>query len=260
MKAKYAAANLCLLIAIAATGWQIRVRWNAAAAARERVVRTTVQSPVVPAPPPVVLPEPATASLYADIATKDLFSKDRNPTIVIEAPKVEKPREMPALPVIYGVLSLPGGTRAMMAERAGAASKTVRTGEKVGEFSVASLDTVSVTFEWNGKQIERKVNDLMDRGTSAPAAPSGGLAAAPAQVSQNSRNEAQLREQVARTSPPPPQVAPTSAVGAEVGAIGRSERLCKAGDTSPAGAVVDGYRKVFMSTPFGTNCRWTPVQ
>jgi hypothetical protein len=31
---------------------------------------------------------------------------------------------------------------------------------------------------------------------------------------------------------------------------------CKPGDTSPAGTVVDGYKKVIEQTPFGAACRW----
>jgi hypothetical protein len=31
---------------------------------------------------------------------------------------------------------------------------------------------------------------------------------------------------------------------------------CQAGDTSPAGTVVDGYKKVIEQTPFGRACRW----
>jgi hypothetical protein len=37
-------------------------------------------------------------------------------------------------------------------------------------------------------------------------------------------------------------------------------KLCNPGDTSPVGAVVDGYRKVLSPTPFGSSCLWEPVQ
>jgi hypothetical protein len=31
---------------------------------------------------------------------------------------------------------------------------------------------------------------------------------------------------------------------------------CQAGDTAPAGTIVDGYKKVIEQTPFGAACRW----
>jgi hypothetical protein len=49
---------------------------------------------------------------------------------------------------------------------------------------------------------------------------------------------------------------PVNAPGATSGQV----KLCNPGDTSPAGAVVDGYRKVVTRTPFGEVCRWEPVQ
>ena len=34
---------------------------------------------------------------------------------------------------------------------------------------------------------------------------------------------------------------------------------CQPGDNSPAGAVVDGYRKLVTETPFGKSCRWEKI-
>jgi hypothetical protein len=36
-------------------------------------------------------------------------------------------------------------------------------------------------------------------------------------------------------------------------------KLCQAGDSNPAGTVVDGYRKVIKATPFGGICSWEPL-
>jgi hypothetical protein len=33
-------------------------------------------------------------------------------------------------------------------------------------------------------------------------------------------------------------------------------KACQPGDTSPAGTVVDGYKKIVEQTPFGPACRW----
>ena len=36
-------------------------------------------------------------------------------------------------------------------------------------------------------------------------------------------------------------------------------RTCVAGDTSPPGTVLEGYKKVVTRTMFGETCRWEPV-
>ena len=43
-------------------------------------------------------------------------------------------------------------------------------------------------------------------------------------------------------------------------ATGANMRECQAGDTSPNGTVVAGYRKIITATPFGLQCRWELVR
>jgi len=38
------------------------------------------------------------------------------------------------------------------------------------------------------------------------------------------------------------------------------QRECKPGDNSPDGAIVNGYKKSTIRTPFSTICRWVPVK
>jgi hypothetical protein len=64
-----------------------------------------------------LLLDAATATKYADIATMDLFLQDRNPNVIIEPPKVAEPKNMAPLPIIYGVLGLPSGTKGIMSEK-----------------------------------------------------------------------------------------------------------------------------------------------
>ena len=42
--------------------------------------------------------------------------------------------------------------------------------------------------------------------------------------------------------------------------VGQGYRGCVAGDNSPAGTIVDGYRKVMTTSPFGVSCGWEKVQ
>ncbi|HYA16129.1 MAG TPA: hypothetical protein VEF06_01615, partial [Bryobacteraceae bacterium] len=231
-----------------ASVWEGRARWNAAETQQHNTLDARVRAATPPPPAAAPKPEAPAAANYVDVAANNLFSKDRNPAIVIEAPKIEKPKQMPPLPVVYGVLGLPSGLKALMAEKAGASSRPVKAGDRVGEFQIAALDPQNVTFVWEGQEIQRKIEDLLDRSNHDPAGgpPAGGQPGVPA----------------ANVPPPPPAAAVTgsAALGVEVGTPGHSERTCRPGDNSPAGTVIDGYKKVEIQMPFGVNCRWIPVQ
>jgi hypothetical protein len=249
LKPKFIALNVCLIAAIAAIAWQARVRWDALQAQRQSHLRAVIKPAAPPPLKPVPKPDPAAAAKYLDVATQDLFSKDRNPNVVVETPKVEPPKPMPPLPVVFGVMGLPSGTKAIMAEKSGASSRTVHTGDTIGAFKIVALDTQNVTFDWDGKGVSRKIEDLIDRSAAAPTANGQQAAAAAPPAGQAQNNQ----------PAPAPVAAPTSAkdLGVEVGAPGQpSSRACAPGDSSPAGAVVDGYRKTITQSPFGAVCRW----
>jgi hypothetical protein len=242
--------NLLLVAAIAAAVWQGYTRWQEAQAMRRSALDARVPHVTPPPPAPATHPEAPAAAKYVDVATNNLFSRDRNPTVIIDPPKLEKPKEMPKLPVVYGVLGLPSGIKALMAEKPGASSVPVHAGDSIGEFKIAALDTQNVTLLWEDKEIHKKIEDLMDRSTQAvAAAPSAGPAGPGAPAMQAQVNPA-----------PPTTVTGSAALGVEVGVPGHSERACKPGDNSPEGTVIDGYRKVLTPMPFGVNCRWVQIQ
>lgn len=235
-----AALSALLVIALAAVIWQGQALWSEAQAKRASTLNVKVTP--VPAPPltPAPKPEASTAIKYADVANKDLFAKDRNPTVIIDPPPKVEEKKMPPLPVVYGVLGLPSGAKAFMSEKPGVPSRSVSAGDSIGEFKIASLDPQTVVFNWEGKEISKKIDDLIDR--SAPVD-----AGAPA---------AAVQQSAAAPPPPPPRVntpPPPAAPGAQTGA---STRACVPGDTSPAGTVADGYRKTLTQTPFGNVCNW----
>ncbi len=41
---------------------------------------------------------------------------------------------------------------------------------------------------------------------------------------------------------------------------GGSSHACSPGDTTPAGTVVNGYRKVVKASMFGQTCMWEPAR
>jgi hypothetical protein len=240
LKRKLLLLNLGLAILIAAVVVHLRREWMESRA-REWVV---LQQRIKPAPAPPVIPLPPAetvkAASYRDIAEKMLFSKDRNPTVIVEAPAPPPPKPMPPLPVFHGVLNLGDGPTAIMSEKPGAAHRDFRPGDQVGAFKLVALDADEIVLEWDGKTITKKVEELIDHSAPPPPAPAKVVAVAAPPAEQ----------------PAPPKSAP-AAPGVDLG--GRGIRACQPGDSSPAGTVADGMRKVIKSTPFGKNCYWEPA-
>lgn len=248
MKPKLILLNVALVLALGAIAWQARNQWHQAKVTRRNNLNVRVTP--LPAPPltPAPKPDAAPAIKYADVATKDLFSKDRNPTVVIDPPKIEEPKKMPPLPVVYGVLGLASGTKAIMSEKTGAAAKPVQVGDTIGEFKIAALDSETVTFDWDSKQISRKIEELIDRAGPATA---GGAASVGGQAGTQAGGQAAVRQ----------AAAPAVVAGPGKEVAGQASRPCVAGDTSPPGTVVSGYKKKGARTPFGlVGCSWEPVQ
>lgn len=198
-----------------------------------------VVKPLPPPPlselPPVPRLTPAT---YAEIADKLLFSRDRNAIVTVVAPPE---KIMPPLPMLHGVVDVGDGPVALLVMRAGGPDKGFRPGDKVGDFKLVSVSASAIVFDWEGKRIEKTLEEVMDK--SALQQP---VAAA----------ETTPRPAAAPAAPPPPASAPpTPGVS-----MGGEFKACVAGDNSAAGTVTDGMRKVVSSTPFGTTCRWEPVK
>jgi hypothetical protein len=243
MKPKLVALNAGLALGLVLIVWQGSAKWEEAQAERHASINVPVRHVTPPPMVPAQKPEAVQSAKYVDVATKNLFSKDRNPNVVIDPPKPEDVKVMPPLPVVYGAYVLSSVPKAIMAEHSGSPTKSVRAGDQIGEFKILALDLRKVKLEWNGKEIDRDLDDLADRSSGAAArvasanAPSGpAVAAAPAN-----------------------KPATSAALGAETGTPDAPSRTCTAGDTSAVGAVVDGYKKTGTATPFGVmNCSWVP--
>ena len=246
MKTKLIALNVLLAAGIAAIAWQVNLSWKQAAA--ERQANLNVRTRPVTVAPAVPLPKPegATPAQYAQVAEKNLFSSDRNPTVVIEVEKKDPPKPMPPLPVVYGVMGLPSGVKAIMAEKPGQQNRSVHAGETIGEFKVLALDTQNIKFEWNGKEISKRIDELVDRSNPQSGGGAGnnsGPAAPP---------PSQPQAIAAPQTPIEPNLDPKLGVS-----LTETSRACRPGDTAPAGTVADGFRKILTPSPFGTVCRWS---
>lgn len=220
---------------------QYRSVWREA---REREARTLHQTYTpekavpLPALPPVA---PATATNYIDVAQKMLFAKDRNPNVIIVPvpPPAEKP--MPPLPKYYGLMGF-GRPGIILGDKGVNSQKTYHPGEKVGDFTLVAFDRGNVEFEWEGKKIERRLEDLADKG-AAPGGSTSNLQNVPAAA--------------ASAAPPVVSLAP---LGPGTADLGNDMRSCQPNDSNPSGTVRDGMKKVETVTPFGKSCRWEPVK
>ena len=234
MKRKLLLANLALLAAAVGGAVHLRREW-AEARTREQAV---LGKRLKPAPAPRMAAQPAAeavkATVYSDIAQKMLFSKDRNPTVVVEPPPPPKVVPVPPLPLFHGVVNLGDGPIAIMSLGKGP-HRDFQPGDQVGEFTLVAVEDEELVLEWKGKTIRKRFDEILDRGAPAPQA--GGPTAAAAAAAQ---------------APKPVTPAP-----AEPGAdLAGGMRACQAGDSSPAGTVADGMRKVIKPTPFGSRCYW----
>jgi len=249
--------DLCLLALLALLIWQLRREWisvHSRAAALSAVSIPPAAAPSLAALPAIVPPQ---AASYADVAANNLFSRDRNPTVIIDPPAPAPEKPPPPFPVAHGVMLWPGvPPTVVLSEKAGAPQKSYHPDEKIGDWKIDFIDRNYVVLEWNGKQFKKSIEELVEKtpvvaAVQAAAAP----AARPGQGPPASANVVMAPE-------PAPAPAPSSSdqkngPGMDVGG---GLRACVAGDASPAGALVGGMKKVVIPTPFGSNCHWEPAK
>ena len=240
MKRRILLLDAALIGLIAFAGWQARQTWLAAQE-REAAKLGVRVKPVSP-PPFTPLPPtpPVAATGYAPIAQQTLFDKSRNPNVVIEQPPPPPPKPMPPLPVYHGQLNVGAGPTAILSVTGNSAHEAIHPGEQIGQFKLLDVNSDEITFEWEGQTVRKRVDALVDRTAQAPAAADPGAGT--------------------RTEQPVVAAAPVPKTPTGPGAdTGRGFKTCDPNDSTPEGAVVDGFRKVVTPTPFGSACRWDPV-
>lgn len=240
MSRKLVLLDLLLLGLAVLLGWRT---WQIHLEGERRLVELRQQAAPKPSQetkpkPAPVEPAPVRAADYLDIASRFLFSPDRNPVVVV---KVEA-KPMPPLPVAHGVVDLGGGPRVILSEKEGGTQRAYRVGDRIGEFRIAKISRQQIAFEWNGQLIQRKLEELVAKTAEVEQAPAAPASPPPAQP-------AQATVQATAVRPGPSSID-----------LGGGIKACQPGDTSPPGTVVNGYRKVVTQTPFGAACRWEPVQ
>lgn len=241
MKKKLIALNLALIAALCAIGWQLRSQWDSSRERETRVIDAVLKPAHIPPPLPVPVAKPLAPASYAQVAQKMLFAADRNPNIILDPVAPPKPKPVPPFPAAHGVMiwgDVP--PTIILSEKGSQDQKSYRVGEKIGDFTIAKITNDEVTFAWDGKQFEKKLDDLIDN-TPPPA-----QAAPQRQVAQNANAQS--------TS-----LSPQDKQGPGI-TIGTDMKGCQPGDSSASGTVMDGMKKIVTATPFGSSCRWEKVQ
>lgn len=240
--------NALLLGGIAMASLRL-MELNEQTARREQMVHDAAPSlPKAKGTNAVPAPERTMGTNYLDIAARLLFSKDRNPAVIITPPPV---KPTPQFPLAYGVLMIANPPIIMMSAKKGEGQKGYRAGDQIGDFKIVNFDARTIVLEWDGQKFTKNVQDLADRDPQSaallnrqnvpepPVAAAAPVPAAGTQVLTNTNS------------------ATSSGPGVDTGG---GIRACNAGDSSAPGTVSDGYRKVVSETPFGKVCRWEKVK
>jgi hypothetical protein len=294
--------NVALLALVGALGWVLRENWLEAQARERAVLRRQVAPKAVLAPPSLPPVQAAAPAEYIDVANKMLFSKDRNPIVVVEPPKPAPEPVMPALPSYSGQMAI--GEPVIFLTAAKDAQHSYHVGDQVGDFKLTSFDQDNIVLEWNGKTVERKLEDLRAKQILAQAGAGSGASAgsgappgpvpamprpsiptpgyprpikSPDNASTGLSTVAAPAASSTSSSTTPPVSPTTSLGGSKAGGDSNSAsaasddgmfgaalpgglRACVPADTSPAGTVHSGYRKVQSMSIFGASCDWEPVK
>lgn len=246
--------NLVLAAMLGGAWWQMKQTWEQARVREEALLGRRVAAAAAPDAPKMEQSQPVTATSYADVAMKMLFSRDRNPNVVIE----EKPPEpVPEFPVTYGVLAFGDDLTVFMGEKAASPQKGFHAGDQIGAFKIASLTREDIVLEWKDKKFEKTIAELKAKGP-APAAQEAAAAPAPKIHQETGR--------VLVEGPPSPKMEEIVKKQQEASggnpwiSVGGTNHACAPGDSTPSGSVVNGFRKVQRPGMFGNNCFWEPAR
>jgi len=241
--------NFVLLAALVAGSMELRRRWIEA---RERELSLLAVRPIAATLPSVPMPQPPAPAAklqpmqYFEVAERFLFARDRNPNVVIEKKPEPPPKVMPNFPSVYGVMDIGMGPTVFMSTNR-TEQKGHKLGDKIGEFTLIAANQKEVTFEWDGKQIKKSLDELKAQSRE----PSEQASNAPPLASTRMNSNVGPEPTPLPVQRPPENVRP--APGTD---IGGGRKGCIAGDTSPAGTVADGYKKVSYAYAFGPICYW----
>jgi len=253
MNRKWILLNLALLALAAWLGWTLRQHWLAAQARERAIAERKAGAKPSLAPQPIATPAPVMATQYLDVASHMLFAADRNPNVIIQAPPpAPPPPPMPPLPFYYGQMSI--GQPSVLLAATNIPQKSYHTGDKIGPFEIVSFDREKITFKWNDKSVERKIDELTPKET----VPELTQPVAAVQVVPGSQASTPIAaKSLSGSGSLGGSDRSDNKVGDTIG--GTDYKACVPGDTAPAGAVSGDYRKVMTQGLMGKSCYWERI-
>ncbi len=245
MTRKLIALDLVLLAAVAWLAVQVRREWLAAQSRAHAVLGKKISPTAAPPLAPLPKPEPLTAAAYEVVASKNLFSKDRNSNVIIDVAPPLPPKPVPPFPVAHGVMLWEGvPPTVVLSENAKSVQKGYHPGDAFGPWQIVSVDNQYLVLAWDGKEFKKRLDELLDKTTLVAEAPAAASAAP-----------------VVQTSAPVVQsFSAKTASGPGETDMGGGVKACVPGDTAAPGTVVGGLKKIVSATPFGSVCRWEPIK
>jgi len=264
--------NLALLALAGVLVWILRANWIEAQARERAVLLRKIEPKAVLAPPALPGVKAASPADYIDVASKMLFAADRNPTVIVvpEAPKpAPPPPVMPPLPDYHGQMAI--GEPVILLSAGNGGQRSYQAGDQIGEFKLVGFDQEKAVFEWKGKTIERKLEDLRPKQSLAQAAPAPAppsASAPPKSASLDHPDAPAAASAKAVTSLSSASAVKTSDANGNDTAgdeffgpvLAGGFRACVASDNSPPGTVHSGYRKVQVMSMVGALCSWEQVK
>lgn len=243
--------NVALFALAGALGWLLRLHWIEEKQHEREIFTRAAQKKAILPPPPVQPPKPISPAEYFDVAQKMLFSRDRNPNVIVEVkPPPPKP-PLPPLPQYYGQLGL--GEPAIFLALNGGAQKTYHAGDKLDKFKLIGFTHETITLEFNDETVEKKLDDLKPKDQPPPQQSAYPLPPAPAGAQPQAKSLGSGAVSLGESN----SAASNPTIGADYGS---GFRAAVPGDTSPAGTIVDGYKKVCTHTMMGQDCHWEQVK
>jgi hypothetical protein len=228
--------NVILFAVVAFAGVQWRNAWKASKAREAASLNRPLKA--LPPPPIASLPaqNPVEAYKYLKVAENMLFDPSRNPTVVVEKKPEPPPPPPPPMPTYRGAMNLGDGLIALFRIPGQPGLQSFHLGEVVGQYKLVDVNSEGITLEWNGQKFYKGVTQVTEQAS------------------------AEVPQDTGRTATPAPAAPPPPVLKGPGEDTGRGYKNCSMADGQPEGAVVDGYRKVAYSTPFGQACRYEPVK
>lgn len=251
--------NALLALGIIAAAMELRSRWIEARS-REEMMRLGKLAPLrSTAKPPIPGTKSVSALEYTLVSAQMLFSRDRNPTIIIDPTPPPPEKKWPALPKSYGLMFFGEKPRILLGSGPGN-QKSYVAGEKIGEIEIQRFDNRTITFAWNDKTVEKRLEDLVDNnpmGSAQQGPPPGGYGASPGALVGGA--------QASAAKPAGGSLTTLGGAGTTDARIGSDTGLqgtksCAPGDNSPSGTVLNGMKKVIVPGMFGGSCYWEPAK